>query len=129
MKLGAAKDEGAFTLEDLEGYTGGLVALVGRAALMGGRYGVGGLLDRLVGLFGRSNVYVELQRHLLRDEATDNQALVTLASAFHVPSVATNGVRFAAAADRPSTMSSRASVTRPRSIAPAGVWSATPSDI
>ena len=101
MKLGAAKDEGAFALEDLEGYTGGLVALVGRAALMGGRYGVGGLLDRLVGLFGRSNVYVELQRHLLRDEATDNQALVTLASAFHVPIVATNGVRFAAAADRP----------------------------
>ena len=101
MKLGAAKGEGAFALEDLEGYTGGLVALAGRAALMGGRYGVGGLLDRLVGLFGRSNVYVELQRHLLRDEAIDNQALVTLASAFHVPIVATNGVRFAAAADRP----------------------------
>ena len=72
MKLGAAKGEGAFALEDLEGYTGGLVALAGRAALMGGRYGVGGLLDRLVGLFGRSNVYVELQRHLLRDEAIDN---------------------------------------------------------
>ena len=65
MKLDAAKGEGALVLEDLEGCTGGLVALAGRAALMGGRYGVGGLLDRLVSLFGRSNVYVELQRHLL----------------------------------------------------------------
>ena len=101
MKLGAVKGEGTLVLEDLEGCTSGLVALAGRAALMGGRYGVGGLLDRLVRLFGRSNVYVELQRHLLRDEETDNQALIVLASAFHVPIVATNGARFAAAADRP----------------------------
>jgi error-prone DNA polymerase len=42
-----------------------------------------------------------VQRHLLRDEEADNQALVDLASAFHVPIVATNGVRFAAPANRP----------------------------
>ena len=40
-------------------------------------YGVGGLLDRLVGLFGRANVCVELQRHLLRDEESDNAALTS----------------------------------------------------
>ena len=44
---------------------------------------------------------IEVQRHLLRDEEADNQALVDLASAFHVPVVATNGVRFAEPADRP----------------------------
>ena len=101
MKLGAAKGEGALALEDFDGYTSGLVALAGHAAVRGGGYGVGGLLDRLVGLFGRSHVYVELQRHLLRDEETDNQTLITLASAFHVPIVATNGVRFAVVDDRP----------------------------
>ena len=101
MKLDAPKGEGVLTLEDLEGFTTGLVALAGRAALMGHRYGVGGLLDQLVGLFGRSQVYVELQRHLLRDEAIDNQALIALADAYRVPLVATNGVRFAVAEDRP----------------------------
>ena len=101
MKLGAAKGEGTLALEDFDGYTSGLVALAGHAAVRGGGYGVGGLLDRLVGLFGRSHVYVELQRHLLRDEETDNQTLITLASAFHVPIVATNGVRFAVVDDRP----------------------------
>ena len=101
MKLDAPKGEGVLTLDDLDGFTTGLVALAGRAALMGHRYGVGGLLDRLVGLFGRSQVFVELQRHLLRDEEIDNQALIALAAAYHVPLVATNGVRFAVAEDRP----------------------------
>ncbi len=101
MKLGAPKGEGALALEDLDGHTTGLVALAGRAALVGGRYGVGGLVDRLVGLFGRANVFVELQRHLRRDEESDNQALLELASAFHVPVVATNGVRFATPDARP----------------------------
>ena len=101
MKLSAPKGEGALALEELEGYTTGLVALAGRPSLMGTRYGVGGLLDRLIGLFGRTNVYLELQRHLLRDEEHDNQARLALGSAYHVPVVATNGVRFAATSDRP----------------------------
>src|SRR6185369_4811303 len=100
MKLAAPKGEGALTLEDLDGSTGGLVVLIGRAALSG-RFGVGGLADRLVGLFGRDRVYVEVQRHFRRDEAADNQALVDLAAAFHVPVIATGGVRFATADDRP----------------------------
>jgi error-prone DNA polymerase len=101
MKLRAPKGEGALTLEELDGSTAGLVALAGRAALDGGRHGVGGLLDRLVGVFGRDRVYVELQRHLRRDEERDNDALVRLASAFRVPTIAANGVRFATAAERP----------------------------
>jgi len=101
MKLRAPKGEGALTLEDLDGCTTGLVALAGRAALDGRRHGVGGLLDRLVGVFGRDRVYVELQRHLRRDEARDNDALVSLATAFRVPTLATNGVRFATPSARP----------------------------
>jgi error-prone DNA polymerase len=101
MNLRSPKGEGALTLDELDGHTAGMVALIGREALRGGRHGVGGLVDRLVGLFGRSNVCLELQRHLVRDEESDNQALIALASAFHVPVVATNGVRFAAPEDRP----------------------------
>jgi DNA polymerase III alpha subunit len=101
MKLRAPKGEGSLTFEDLDGCVGGLVALAGRTAINGSRYGVGGLVDRLVGIFGAGNVCIELQRHLLRDEEADNHALRDLASAFHLPIVATNGVRFAEPVDRP----------------------------
>ena len=101
MKLRAPKGEGALTLEDLDGHVGGLIALAGRPLLQSHRHGVGGLLDRLVGIFGRANVYVEMQRHLQRDETWDNEMLVSLAEAFRVPIVATNGVRFASQAERP----------------------------
>src|SRR4051812_32816548 len=101
MKLRAPKGEGALTLEELDGRTTGLVALAGRGLLDGRRHGVGGLLDRLIGMFGRDDVYVELQRHFRREEERDNQALVSLADAFHVPTLATNGVRFDTPAARP----------------------------
>ena len=101
MKLRAPKGEGALTLEDLDGHVGGLVALAGRPLLRSASHGVGGLLDRLVGIFGRQQVYVEVQRHLQRDETWDNEMLVSLAEAFRVPIVATNGVRFASQAERP----------------------------
>ena len=95
------KGAGALPLEALDGMTGGLVAIVGRAALDAHRYGVGGLLDRIVGLFGRERTYVELQRHFRRDEESDNQALVSMAGAFRVPLIVTNGARFATPAERP----------------------------
>jgi error-prone DNA polymerase len=95
------KGEGALAIDELDGFTSGLVALAGRPVLDARRHGVGGMLDRLVGLFGRDRVYVELQRHLLRDEECDNEALTELARAYRVPIVATNGVRFATAGERP----------------------------
>jgi error-prone DNA polymerase len=101
MKLRAPKGEGALTLDDFDGFTAGLIALAGRPLLMVEHHGVGGLLDQLVGLFGRGNVYVELQRHLRRDQEDDNETLVCLAEAFRVPIVATGGVRFSAPEDRP----------------------------
>ena len=101
MKLRAPKGEGALTLDDLDGHTSGLVAIVGREALVASRHGVGGLVDRITGLFGRTNVAIELQRHFLRDEETANQMLHGLAAAFHVPLIVSNGVRFADPAERP----------------------------
>jgi error-prone DNA polymerase len=100
-KLRAPKGEGALTLEEIDGHASGLIALGGRAMLSGARFGVGGLIDRLVGVFGRAGTFLELQRHLLRDEESDNHALCDLAAAFHVSVLATNGVRFAEPADRP----------------------------
>ena len=101
MKLRAPKGEGALALDELDGFTTGLIAMPGRALLRAERYGVGGLLDRIVGTFGRANTYVELQRHLHRDQEDDNDALVCLAEAFRVPLVATGGVSFATPEERP----------------------------
>src|SRR3954467_109834 len=101
MKLRAPKGEGALTLEELDGCTRGLVALAGRGLLDGRRHGVGGLLDRLIGMFGRDNVYVELQRHFRREEERDNQALVSLADTLYPPTLVTNRVRFDTPAARP----------------------------
>src|SRR5688572_2511165 len=101
MKMRAPKGEGALTLDELDGQTRGLIALAGRDLLGFQKYGVGGLVDPLVGVFGRGNVYVEIQRHLLRDEEADNRMLIDVAGTFHVPIVAANGVRFADPADRP----------------------------
>jgi len=101
MKLRAPKGEGALALDELDGFTTGLIAMPGRALLRAERYGVGGLLDRIVGTFGRANTCVELQRHLHRDQEDDNDALVCLAEAFRVPLVATGGVSFATPEERP----------------------------
>ena len=101
MKMRAPKGEGALALNELDGQTRGLVALAGRQLLGFDKYGVGGLIDPLVGVFGRDNVYVELQRHLLRDEEADNRLLIDVAETFHVPLLATNGVRFADPVERP----------------------------
>jgi error-prone DNA polymerase len=100
-KLRSPKGESSLTLSDLDGHAAGLVALTGRAALDTERHGVGGLVDRLVGLFGRGNVWVELQRHLRDDEPRMIDSLLDLAAAFRVPVLASNGVRFDTPAARP----------------------------
>jgi error-prone DNA polymerase len=101
MKLRAPKGEGALALDELDGRTAGLIAMPGSPLLRAERFGVGGLLDRIVGIFGRANTYVELQRHLQRDQEDDNDALLCLAEAFRVPLIATGGVSFATPEERP----------------------------
>ncbi len=101
MKLRAPKGEGALNVDELDSRVTGLIAMPGRALLRADRFGVGGLLDRMVGIFGRDNIFVELQRHLQRDQEDDNDALVCLAEAFRVPVIATGGVNFATPEERP----------------------------
>jgi len=50
------------------------------------------ILPRLIGTFGPSNVFVEIQRHLRRGEDRINHALIDLARTHHLPLLATNGV-------------------------------------
>jgi error-prone DNA polymerase len=82
MKLRSPKGKGALTLDDFEGSTEGLVALAGQSIFTGYQTDVDEVFNRLRGLFGRSNVYVEVQRHLLRDEEFQNRLLIDLASAY-----------------------------------------------
>jgi error-prone DNA polymerase len=100
-KLRAPKGASSLGLQDLDGHSAGLIALVGRPALDAARHGVGGLVDRVVGVFGRHQVWIELQRHLRRDEQSVIDSLLDLAAAFRVPVMASNGVRFAVPESRP----------------------------
>jgi len=52
-------------------------------------------LARLVGIFGRDHVYVELQRHFHRDEEASNQTAMEIARRLRLPLLATNGVCYA----------------------------------
>jgi error-prone DNA polymerase len=103
----ATKAEGAATLDDLAEFSAGLICLTGgdegplAAALAGeGTQQARATADRLVSIYGRGNLYIELQRHQQRDEEARNQSLVSLASALNLPVVATNGVRAATERDR-----------------------------
>lgn len=53
------------------------------------------MLERLTFLFGRGNVFVELQRHYRRDQEARNQSLVELAGSLGLPLLATNGATYA----------------------------------
>jgi len=99
MKLRAPKGKGAITEDELAAYARGLVCLTG------GEYGPltkaipdgngRAALDRLIDIFGRNNVYVELQRHYDRQEEAINQNAIALAGSYRLPLLATNGVRYA----------------------------------
>ncbi|MBC8029281.1 MAG: error-prone DNA polymerase [Pyrinomonadaceae bacterium] len=54
----------------------------------------------LVDVFGKGNVYAELQRHLNRDEEAHNQTVVEIAKRLSLPLLATNGVSQASRAQR-----------------------------
>ena len=102
MKLRAKKGEGAVCAEELEEHVQGLICLTGgaegplAAALQhGGIEEARRQVDRLIGIFGAGNVYVELQRHFQREEESRNRAAIDLARSFHLPLLATNGVCYA----------------------------------
>jgi error-prone DNA polymerase len=107
MKLRAKKGEGAVRNEELEEHAQGLICLTGgadgplAAALQqGGIYEARKQIEQLTGIFGRGNVYVELQRHFHREEETRNRAAIAIARSLNLPLLATNGVCYAATKDR-----------------------------
>src|SRR5690349_6502780 len=57
-------------------------------------------LDWLLDVFGKKNIYAELQRHFDRDQEARNQAVIELARRNHLPLLATNGVCHAIRARR-----------------------------
>ena len=97
LKLGAPKGSAAATLDDLAPCAAGLVCLTGGARgplawrlAAGDVDGARGVLQRLVAIFGGSSCYVEVQRHLAREQERVLQGLVGLAREAGAPVVATN---------------------------------------
>lgn len=96
VKLRAAKGEGAAQLEEIEAFAPGLVALAGaewRRRLPA--------LDRLAGIFGPDRLYAEIQRHYRREQAAANALWLEAAARQRLRPLATNGVLYATAAERP----------------------------
>lgn len=103
----ATKGDGATTFDDLSQYASGLVCLTGgdegplAAALTRGGEGAGReTVGQLMRIFGRENVYIEIQRHQEREQEWRNQASIRIARSLNLPLIATNGVRYATAYDR-----------------------------
>jgi error-prone DNA polymerase len=101
------KCEGAARWEDLQEFSSGLVCLTGgdegplAAALVSGGEAAGSeVVERLVRIFGRESVYVEVQRHQEREEEWRNQAALRIARSMKLPVIATNGVWYATAYER-----------------------------
>src|SRR5216683_5500841 len=99
MKLRARKGEGHIEREEIAAMRAGLICMTGgeegplAAALAQGGVKQGTeCVRQLCELFGRENVYVELQRHHCREEEARNQAAVEIARKCSLPLLATNGV-------------------------------------
>jgi error-prone DNA polymerase len=101
------KADGAAIFDDLSQYASGLVCLTGgdegplAAALTRGGEAAGReTVEHLIRIFGRENVYIEIQRHQERAEEWRNQASIRIARSLNLPLIATNGVLYATAHDR-----------------------------
>ena len=107
MKLRAKKGEGAVREEELQEHAAGLICLTGgddgllAAALAhGGVEAARRSVERLTEIFGRGNVYVELQRHFHREQEARNRAAIEIAHLLQLPLLATNGVCYATTRER-----------------------------
>ena len=102
MKLRAKKGEGHVSPEEIAASSPGLICLTGgdegplaHALAHGGIEAATAAVNQLCERFGRSNVYIELQRHFCREEEARNQAALEIARQLHLPLLATNGVCYA----------------------------------
>ena len=107
MKLCAPKGEGAVREDELLAHSAGLICLTGAedgplavALAHGGLDEARRTVERLTQIFGRENVYVELQRHFHREQEARNRAAIDIACSLHLPLLATNGVCYATPRER-----------------------------
>ncbi len=113
MKLRVERKEGACASDlDFIEHADGLICLTGgeegplAAALrQGGAQAAFEAVKRLTEIFGRSsfgksNVYVELQRHFHREEEYRNRVAIEIVEALQLPLLATNGVNYATPRER-----------------------------
>ncbi len=104
MKLRSKKGEAKANEQELRLYSKGLVCLTGGAdgplakALKNGSGRE--CFQRLIDIYGSSNVYAELQRHMSREEEARNQAVLSLAASHKIPVLATNDVRYSSPCER-----------------------------
>jgi len=108
IKMRAAKGEGAAGWDDLEEHVGGLVCLTGgpqgpvaHRLERDGHEAARATLDRLTGLFGRFNVFAELQRDLSRESEAQNEWLRAEAGQRKLALLASNAPLMAERAERP----------------------------
>src|SRR6266702_983370 len=111
MKLRVPKHakagECAVTGDELAQYAEGLVCLTGGTdgpLARDNQYSRLGKGQRttecLIDIFGKENVYAELQRHFKREEEARNHAVIEVARRLHLPLLATNGVCYAGRSQR-----------------------------
>jgi error-prone DNA polymerase len=96
------KGTGTASLDEIREHPEGLVCLTGgaegvlAASLAHGGYDEArGNVENLLTIFGKRNVYVEVQRHFDPVEEIRSQAAVRTAESLSLPLLATNGVRYA----------------------------------
>src|SRR4051812_26886988 len=87
--------EAAVTHDELTEFSQGLICLSGDEDGPLARSLNRGTVERLQRIFGKGNVYLEIQRHFQRDQEMRNQAVIELARGMNMPLVATNGVCYA----------------------------------
>src|SRR2546423_6922089 len=107
IKLRATKGEGHINREELAGMHTGLICLTGgEEGPLAATLEQGGMeqgiecVRQLRELFGRENVYIEVQRHYCRAEEARNQAAVEIARKLSLPLLAANGVCHALPSER-----------------------------
>jgi len=96
------RSQAVASLNDLAELSPGLICMTGGeegtlayALACGGVEEARRTLEQLVAIYGRDNVYVELQRHYDRTEESRNQAAIELARSFKLPLLATQGAQYA----------------------------------
>ncbi len=95
------------SLDDLAQFAEGLICITGgdegplaHALFSGGIAEARRTLEQLISIYGRENVYVELQRHYNREQEARNQAAISLARGLGLPLLATQGAQYAKPEER-----------------------------